>query len=114
MEDGSAPSPGLGGRAQTPAPAARSVLRAVDPEAPPAEMRQQFDVAARVIEQLSARRMNVHFEVDHETGTVRVEVLNDEGAVVCEIPASSLLDTLSGGGLVVDQPGRRKLTLPPS
>jgi hypothetical protein len=32
-------------------------------------------------------------------------VLNGDGAVVREIPARSLLDTLSGGGLIVDQLG---------
>ena len=68
-------------------------------------MQQEFDVAARVIEELSSRQVNLHFEVDHEAGKVRVQVLSGDGSVVREIPARSLLDTLSGGGLIVDQLG---------
>ena len=34
-----------------------------------------------------------------------IGTLNGDGAVVREIPARSLLDTLSGGGLIVDQLG---------
>ena len=83
------------------------MLRAVEPvhESPPAAVQQEFDVAARVIEELSSRQVNLHFEVDHEAGKVRVQVLNGHGAVVREIPTRSLLDTLSGGGLIVDQLG---------
>jgi uncharacterized FlaG/YvyC family protein len=83
------------------------VLHAVEDEhdTPPAAVQQEFDVAARVIEELSSRQVNLHFEVDHQAGKVRVQVLNGDGAVVREIPTRSLLDTLSGGGLIVDQLG---------
>lgn len=107
MEYGPSPISGVGKPTQRTAPPPRPALRAVEEEhdAPPAAVQQEFDVAARVIEELSSRQVNLHFEVDHEAGKVRVQVLNGDGAVVREIPARSLLDTLSGGGLIVDQLG---------
>jgi uncharacterized FlaG/YvyC family protein len=107
MEYGPAPISGIGKPTQRTATPPRPVLRAVEQahETPPAAVQQEFDVAARVIEELSSRQVNLHFEVDHSAGKVRVQVLNGDGAVVREIPARSLLDTLSGGGLIVDQLG---------
>jgi FlaG protein len=75
------------------------------PKSPPPELRQELDVAAQVIEQLSQQQVNLHFEVDEQAGSVRVQVLDSKGNVLREIPARSLLDTLSGGGLLVDQRG---------
>ncbi len=107
MEYGPAPISGIGKPTQRNAAPPRPALRAVEQEheTPPAAVQQEFDVAARVIEELSSRQVNLHFEVDHDAGKVRVQVLNGDGAVVREIPARSLLDTLSGGGLIVDQLG---------
>ena len=107
MEYGPSPISGVGKPTQRTAPQPRPVLRVVEGEhdTPPAAVQQQFDVAARVIEELSSRQVNLHFEVDHEAGRVRVQVLNGDGAVMREIPARSLLDVLSGGGLMVDQLG---------
>jgi hypothetical protein len=107
MEYGPAPISGVGKPTQHTAPPSRPVLRAVGGEydTPPAAVQQEFDVAARVIEELSSRRVNLHFEVDHQARKVRVQVLNGDGAVLREIPTRSLLDTLAGGGLIVDQVG---------
>ena len=105
MEYGPAPISGVGKPTQRTASPPRPVLRAVEQDTPPPAVQQEFDVAARVIEELSSRQVNLHFEVDHEAGKVRVQVLSGDGSVVREIPARSLLDTLSGGGLIVDQLG---------
>ena len=107
MEYGPAPISGVSKPTQRTAPPARPVLRAVEDDhgTPPADVQQEFDVAARVIEELSSRQVNLHFDVDHEAGTVRVQVVNGEGSVIREIPVRGLLDTLSGGGLIVDQLG---------
>ena len=98
MEYGPAPISGVGKPTQRTASPPRPVLRAVEQDTPPPAVQQEF-------EELSSRQVNLHFEVDHEAGKVRVQVLNGDGAVVREIPARSLLDTLSGGGLIVDQLG---------
>jgi hypothetical protein len=104
MEYGPVPISGVGKPTQRTAPPPRSALRA-EHDTPPPAVQQEFDVAARVIEELSSRQVNLHFEVDHQAGKVRVQVLSGDGSVVREIPARSLLDTLSGGGLIVDQLG---------
>jgi uncharacterized FlaG/YvyC family protein len=77
----------------------------VPPPAPPPEIEHEYNVAAQVIEELASRQVNLHFEVDHDAGTVRVQVLSGDGTILREIPAQSLLETLSGGGLLVDQHG---------
>ena len=105
MEHRREPILGIAKSAPRPAPALRPVRAAVEPETPPADVRREFDLAARVIEELSQRQVNLHFEVDHDAGRVRVQVLDGDGAVVREIPPRCLLDTLSGGGLLVDQRG---------
>jgi uncharacterized FlaG/YvyC family protein len=72
-------------------------------DAPPADLQIDLATAQQVIADLEARQVNLHFEVDHTTGTVRVEVLDGTGQVLREIPARSLLDTLSGGGILIDR-----------
>jgi FlaG protein len=107
MEYGPAPMSGVWKPAyQKPRPA-RPLLHVVEPDhgTPPEAVKQEFDVAARVLQELSSRQVNLRFEVDYRVGRVRVQVLNGDGAVVREIPHRSLLDTLSGGGLLVDQHG---------
>jgi uncharacterized FlaG/YvyC family protein len=71
---------------------------------PPPALQAEYSVAAQAIEMLAAQQINLHFEVD-DTNTVHVQVLDSDGQVLKEIPASSLLDTLSGGGLLIDQRG---------
>jgi hypothetical protein len=69
---------------------------------PPAELQQELATAQQVIADLASRQVNLHFEVDHSTGKVRVEMIDGTGKVIREIPARRLLDTLSGGGLLID------------
>jgi hypothetical protein len=73
------------------------------PGSPPPDVQADLATAQQVIAELTARQVNLHFDVDHDTGQVRVEVLNGDGEVIKEIPARRVLDTLSGGGLLVDE-----------
>ena len=73
------------------------------PGSPPPEVQAELATAQQVIAELTARQVNLHFDVDHDTGQVRVEVLNGDGEVIKEIPARPVLDTLAGGGLLVDE-----------
>ena len=75
------------------------------PSEPPAALQAEYSAAARVIEDLAARQVNLHFEIDHSTNRVHVQMLNWNGDVIREIPAKSLLDALSGGGLLIDEKG---------
>lgn len=85
------------GRPSRPAPALQLV-----PSEPPPALRDEYHAAARVIEELAAHQINLHFEVDEDTNRVRVQMLDHHGSVIREIPARSLLDSLSGGGLIID------------
>ena len=75
------------------------------PSEPPAALQAEYSAAARVIEDLAARQVNLHFEIDHATNRVHVQMLDSNGDVIREIPTKSLLDALSGGGLLIDQKG---------
>ena len=70
---------------------------------PPPEVQQDLATAQQVIADLTERQVNLHFDVDHETGKVRVEMIDGNGKVIKEIPTLRLLDTLSGGGLLIDE-----------
>jgi hypothetical protein len=72
---------------------------------PPAALEAEYRAAARAIEDLAAQQVNLHFEVDDHSNRVRVQVLDSNGEVIREIPARSLLDMLSGGGLMIDTHG---------
>lgn len=78
-------------------------LTAAD-SSPPQALQAEYTVAAQAIETLASQQINLHFEVD-DSNFVHVQVLDHEGQVLREIPASSLFDTLSGGGLLIDQRG---------
>jgi hypothetical protein len=69
---------------------------------PPVELQQELATAQQVIADLASRQVNLHFEVDQNSGKVRVEMIDGNGKVIREIPARRLLDTLSGGGLLID------------
>jgi hypothetical protein len=75
----------------------------VAPEADPlpAELRHQLNVAASVILELSDRQVDVHFDVDHDTGTVRIHVLDYVGNTIGEISPSSMLEVLAGSRLEI-------------
>lgn len=73
------------------------------PGSPPPQVQADLATAQQVIAELHARQVNLHFDVDHDTGQVRVEMIDGDGHVIKEIPARRVLDTLSGGGLLVDE-----------
>jgi hypothetical protein len=68
------------------------------PSSPPPELRQEFLTAEKVAAELESRQVNLHFGVDSDTGRVRVELIGGSGEVLREIPATHLLDALSGCG----------------
>jgi uncharacterized FlaG/YvyC family protein len=70
-------------------------------EQPPAALQAEYQAAAKVIESLASQHVNLHFEVD-EANRVHVQVMDADGRVIREIPARSMLDMLSGGGLLID------------
>lgn len=93
--------------ARSAAPAPASGIYEI-PESPPADLLTELDHAAGVIDDLASRQVNVHFEVDDRTGKVRVQVVDGEGSVLREIPATRMLDVLSSGsasGLAVNAVG---------
>jgi hypothetical protein len=67
---------------------------------PPPELQQDYVTAQRVAAELESRQLNVHFGVDGDTGRVRVELIGGSGEVLREIPATHLLDALSGCGVL--------------
>jgi FlaG protein len=73
------------------------------PGSPPPEVHADLATAQQVIAELQARQVNLHFDVDHDTGQVRIEMVDGNGQLIKEIPARRVLDTLSGGGLLVDE-----------
>ena len=66
------------------------------PATPPPEALAELDKAARVLDELSAKQVNLHFEVDDKTDRIRVQVKDGSGNVMREIPTTKLLDVLAG------------------
>ena len=78
------------------------------PDSPPADLLLELDRAAGVIKDLAARDVNLHFEANAGTGKVKVQMLDGDGNVLREIPATRLLDVLASGsasGLAVNTVG---------
>ena len=106
MDNSIAPIVGVSKPAPSPSPARRQPPLHAVPDGPPEHLQQELSTAARVIEELSSRQVNLHFEVDPSgTGPVRVQVRDGHGNVLREIPSRSLFETLAGGGLLIDQRG---------
>jgi len=107
MEHGLTPIGGISGTNRfTPARRPGAAPSTQTPaDQPPAALQAEYQAAAKAIESLAAQQVNLHFEVDSETNKVRVQVLDTDGRVLREIPARSLLDMLSGGGLLIDERG---------
>ena len=104
MEHGLTPIGGSNGPAR-PTPV-RRITAVPSPESePPAALQAEYQAAAKVIEELAAQQVNLHFEIDDDQNRVHVQVLDGDGKVVREIPARSLLDMLGGGGLLIDTHG---------
>jgi FlaG protein len=70
---------------------------------PPPELQQDLATAQQVIAQLAAQQVNLHFDVDQSTGKVRIEMIDGNGKLIKEIPARRVLDSLTGGGLLIDE-----------
>src|SRR4051794_13616235 len=66
------------------------------PATPPPEVLASLDKAARVLDELSSRQVNLRFQVDDKTQKVHVEVRNGKGELVRQIPTSKALDVLAG------------------
>jgi FlaG protein len=64
--------------------------------APPPEVLDALDNAARVLEELASRRLSLHFAYNDTIDQVRVQLTNEHGKVVREIPPSTLLDIAAG------------------
>ena len=77
------------------------------PAVPPPEVLSSLDKAARVVEELAARQVNLYFAVDEKTQKVEVEVRDGNGKLMRTIPQSKALDVLAGdlSGLGVDTRG---------
>jgi hypothetical protein len=79
------------------------------PDGPPAEVLDALDAAARVLDDLRTKQVNLSFSVEGEGGVkrVRVEVRDASGELVREIPPRHLLDLLAGDtrGVTVDERG---------
>jgi hypothetical protein len=94
-------------RVERTAPAAAA---APIPQKPPNEVLQALDVAQRVIQELSKAQTTLHIELESGPGgkRVHIQVLDENGNLVREIPPKRLSAVLSGEGvqgLVVDEKG---------
>jgi hypothetical protein len=65
------------------------------PSSPPPEVRAQVAAAARRHDELAAAGRRLHFDMGDD-GRVRVEVHDDEGLVLRQIPLSEALDVALG------------------
>ena len=74
------------------------------PATPPPEALAELDKAARVLDELSSKQVNLHFEVDDSSSKIHVQVRDGSGNVLREIPATKMLDVLAGdkSALMVD------------
>lgn len=66
------------------------------PATPPPEALQALDRAAKLANELRARRLDVQFDAGSDP--VRVKIVDAGGNVVREIPVADALDLLSGDG----------------
>ena len=64
------------------------------PDAPPAEVLAELDAAARVLDELSARAAQLTLGMDHQTGSLRIEL--DDGAGQTMLTPTQLFDLLGG------------------
>lgn len=86
------------------------IERALDPlpATPPAEVLESLDNAQKVLADLDARQVNLRFSVDPDSSRIHVKVVDADGNVLREVPATKALEVLSGersAGLGVDARG---------
>lgn len=81
----------------TPAPGARE---SSVPAAPPPEVLDALDTAARVLEELASRRIGLRFEYVEGAHEVRIQVVNEtDGSVIREIPPGGLAELAAGAAV---------------
>jgi hypothetical protein len=69
------------------------------PSTPPAEVWRAMNAAAHHVEELRSRDRQLHFEKNHETGRVEVEVRDGNGDLIRVIPPSEALAVATGGNV---------------
>jgi hypothetical protein len=69
------------------------------PASPPAELTEEFSVAARAYDELAADGRRLHFAVNRATGRVTVEVHDLSGKVLSTVSPSQALAVAAGGSL---------------
>ena len=87
-----------------------AVERVLDPfpDTPPAEVLESLDNAQRVLSDLDTRQVSLRFSVDPESSRIHVKVMDNDGNLIREVPATQALDVLSGErphGIGVDTRG---------
>ena len=66
------------------------------PPAPTPEARELVAKAAEVVQKLHENNRELHFEKDHETGRVIIEIRDLDGNTLKTIPPKNALDFLTG------------------
>jgi hypothetical protein len=64
------------------------------PDQPPADLLAELDRAARVLDQLTARAVELTLGVERQTGGLRIELLG--GAGPCRLTPTELFELLTG------------------
>lgn len=92
-------------RADRPPPAAVEAGDTVElspttvPDQPPTEVLEQVQAAARRVDDLAAAGRALSYDVDPQTGALRVELRDASGAVLGELSPSAALDVAAGAEL---------------
>ena len=88
------------------APGAEATEPTPLPKQPPVEVLASMDRAAQVVSHLEEQDVYLHFEVGDDR-KVRIQLVDQQGAVVREIPQEKAVQLLSGGlsGVAVDELG---------
>jgi hypothetical protein len=77
--------------------AAESVTVDTMPSSPPPEVLDAIGAAARAYDRLTSNGVQLHFDVDEETGKVAVHVYDTQGSVLGTLAASQVLDLATSG-----------------
>jgi uncharacterized protein YlxW (UPF0749 family) len=77
--------------------ASESVTVDTMPSSPPPEVLDAIGAAARAYDRLTANGVQLHFQVDGETGKVAVHVYDTQGSVLGSLAPSQVLDLATSG-----------------
>jgi hypothetical protein len=78
-------------------PASGSVTVDTMPSSPPPEVLDAIGAAARAYDRLTANGVQLHFQVDGQTGKVAVHVYDTQGSVLGSLAPSQVLDLATSG-----------------